>query len=151
MTGSRSAPTTVLVTDVRVVALGPDANVLWQRDHPRNTFVGGNALAELARRRLRARELRRGRRSGVDVVRLRRDGSEVWHSCAAPLGVGHSEYEHFAYIEARGDALLVASEGSYGAFLEQLAVRTGTRERRCVYEAEQDVANGCAPIRKPCR
>jgi hypothetical protein len=143
--------TTILVTDVRVVALGPDANVLWQREHPRNTFVGGNALAELPGGDFVLANYGAIDDSGVDLVRLRRDGSEVWHSCAAPLGVGHSEYEHFAYIEVRGDALLVASEGSYGAFLEQLAVRTGTREKRCVYEAEQGVVNGCAPISKPCR
>ncbi|MEP6862107.1 MAG: PQQ-binding-like beta-propeller repeat protein [Deltaproteobacteria bacterium] len=143
--------TTILVSDLRVVALGPDANVLWQREHPDNTFVAGNALAELPGGDLVLANYGAISDSGVDLVRLRRDGSEVWHSCAAPLGVGHSEYEHFAYIEVRGDALFVASEGSFGAFLEQLAVRTGEREIRCVYDAEQRVANACAPIRKPCR
>lgn len=143
--------TTILVTDVRVVALGPAANVLWQRDLPRNSFTGGDAVAELPGGDFVLAQYGTINDSGVDLVRLRRDGSEVWHSCAAPLGVGHSEYEHFAYLEVRGDELLVASEGSYGAFLEQLAVRTGTREKRCAYEAEQGVANGCAPISKPCR
>lgn len=143
--------TTILVTDVRVVALGRDADVLWQRDHPRNTFVGGNVLAELPGGDVVLANYGAINDSGVDLVRLRRDGSEVWQSCAAPLGVGHSEYEHFAYLEVRGDELFVASEGSYGAFLEKLAVRTGTREMRCVYGAEQGVANGCAPITTRCR
>jgi hypothetical protein len=149
--GFALGPTTILVTDLRVVALGRDANVLWQREHPRNTFAGGGAFAELPGGDFVLASYGTSSDSGVDLVRLRPDGSEVWHSCAAPLGVGHSEYEHFAYLEVRGDALLVASEGTYGAFLEQLAVRTGTREKRCVYEAEQGVANGCAPISKPCR
>jgi outer membrane protein assembly factor BamB len=141
--------TTILVTDIRVVALDPDANLLWQRKQ--DSFVGRARIAELPGGDFVLASYGAISDSGVDVMRLRRDGSEVWHSCAAPLGVGHSEYEHFAYLEVRGDALLVASEGSYGAFLEQLAVRTGTREKRCVYEAEQGVENGCAPIRKPCR
>jgi hypothetical protein len=143
--------TTILVTNLRVVALGRDANVLWQREHPPSSFVGGNALAELPGGDVVLASYGAINDSGVDLVRLRRDGSEVWHSCAAALGVGHSEYEHFAYLEVRGDTLLVASEGSYGAFLEKLAVRTGTRAMRCVYGAEQGVANGCAPITKPCR
>ena len=111
---------------------------MWQRKHAARLRSSASASDRRATwRRFRLASYGAIHDSGVELVRLRRDGSEVWHSCAAPLGVGHSEYEHFAYIEVRGDELLVASEGSYGAFLEQLAVRTGTREKRCVYEAEQ--------------
>jgi hypothetical protein len=116
----------------------------------RNTFVGGNQVVELPGGDFILANWGAINDSGVDLVRLHPDGTPVWHSCASPLGVGHSEYEHLAYVEARGDALFVASEGSYGAFLEKLSVATGERERRCVLNAEQNVATGCTRPQRSC-
>jgi len=146
----QAGTTTLLVTDKHVIAVDPNARVLWMRDHMRNTFVGGNQVVALPGGDFILANFGAINDSGIDLVRFHADGSYAWHSCSTPLGVGHSEYEHFGYIEARGDALFVASEGSYGAFLEKLAIATGERQLRCVLHADQNVAEGCTKPQRSC-
>lgn len=134
--------TTLLVTDKHVMALDDRAQVMWKRDPLRNTFVAGDQVIELPGGDLVIANFGMIDDSGVDLIRLRRDGSFVWRGCAAPLGVSHSKYQHIAYIEARGDDLFVASQGSFGSFLEKLSVATGERQLRCILAAN-DVATGC--------
>ncbi|HET9993724.1 MAG TPA: PQQ-binding-like beta-propeller repeat protein, partial [Kofleriaceae bacterium] len=93
---------TVLVTDLRVIAMNHDGRVVWQHDYPHERTAASDDLVELPGGDFVLASFDTVSDSGVSLVRLRRDGSEVWQSCAAPLGVGHSEYEHFAYLEVRG-------------------------------------------------
>ena len=153
VSGNASRPlgkTMLLVTDKHLMAIDATARVLWTHDPLKNTFVSGNQLAELPNGDVVIANYGAINDSGVDLIRLHPDGSIAWRSCAAALGVGHSEYEHFAYIEVRGDELFVVSQGSYGAFLEKLSVVTGARERRCVFGGDQGVAVGCTQP-APCR
>ncbi|MFT3697348.1 MAG: PQQ-binding-like beta-propeller repeat protein [Kofleriaceae bacterium] len=133
----------ILATDKHLIALDRHAKVVWKRDHMHNTFVAGTQATQLPDGDLLIANFGQIDDSGVDILRLHPDGSQVWHSCATGLGVGHSEYEHFAYVEPRGDELFVVSQGSYGQFLERMSVKTGDRELRCVLHAEQDVKEGC--------
>jgi outer membrane protein assembly factor BamB len=128
----RSDGTRVLVTDQGVLAIDAAGNVVWRGPATPNEFVGGADFAELPGGDLIVANYGAINDSGVDVVRLRADGSVRWHASAAPLMVAHSEYLHLAYIEVRGDQLFVISQGSSGAFLERMSVATGERELRCV-------------------
>ncbi len=65
--------------------------------------------------------------SGVDVVLLGK-----WRTSVHELGVGHSEYNHVAYVQPRTDAsLLVVSQGDSGTIVEQLEQETG-KTLRCI-------------------
>jgi hypothetical protein len=72
--------------------------------------------------------------SGVALYRIHAiDGTVVWRASVPGLGVPHSQYEHLAYVELRGDALYVVSEASGGGFLERLSASTGSRLTRWTY------------------
>jgi outer membrane protein assembly factor BamB len=129
---ARSDGTRVLLTDKRVLAIDAAGKVVWRGPATRNSFVGGADFAELPGGDLIVANYGAISDSGVDVVRLRGDGSVMWHASAAPLMVSHSEYLHLAYIEVRGNHLFVISEGSSGAFLERMSIATGAQELRCV-------------------
>jgi outer membrane protein assembly factor BamB len=122
----------VVVGDQHLMSLDPSGKIRWSRAAPPNGFVGGDDIVELPGGDLLLANYGAISDSGVDVQRLHADGTPVWHARAAPLYVSHSQYEHLAYIEPRGDALFVVSQGSYGAFLEKLSLATGARELRCV-------------------
>ena len=122
----------VVVGDQHLMSLDPSGKILWSRAAPPNGFAGGDQIVELPGGDLLVANYGAISDSGVDVQRLHADGTPVWHARAAPLYVSHSQYEHLAYIEPRGAALYVVSQGSYGAFLERLSLATGARELRCV-------------------
>jgi hypothetical protein len=69
----------------------------------------------------------------VQVARVDRSpGRAVWRTDCAGLGVGHSEYQHTAKVEAEGRRVTVRSRGSGGSFTEVLDLRSGRRVRRTV-------------------
>ncbi len=69
--------------------------------------------------------------SGVSVARIRlKDGSVVWKAHCDGLGVPHSKYWHRAYVELRGDRVLVVSQGAGGHFIDARDLRTGFRKTR---------------------
>jgi outer membrane protein assembly factor BamB len=133
-TASRSSGvgTRVLLTDKRALAMDAAGTIVWRGPKPRNDFGGGADFAELPNGDLLLANYGAINDSGVDVMRLHRDGSVAWLSTAEPLGVTHSGYIHRAYIEVRGDKVFVISQGTYGDFLERMSVATGARELRCV-------------------
>jgi outer membrane protein assembly factor BamB len=135
----------VLVTSKHVMALDAAGKVRWQRPTLHDTFVAANDVVALSGGDMIVANYGAISDSGVDLVRLRSDGSLVWHSCARALGVPHSQYAHLAYVEPRGDVLFVISQGASGAFLERLSLATGARELRCVMgeKCSQPTAGEC--------
>jgi hypothetical protein len=64
--------------------------------------------------------------SGILVqLRSRRDGGLLWSRDVAGLEVAHSKYRHDAYTTIAGAHVQVVSQGSAGAFLEQLELESG--------------------------
>jgi hypothetical protein len=74
--------------------------------------------------------------SGVRVMRLRPDGTVVWQSFCAPLGVSHSIYRHDASVAVEGGQVKVVSRGSYGEFVEVLDAQSGRQIRRTTREKD---------------
>jgi outer membrane protein assembly factor BamB len=69
--------------------------------------------------------------SGVEVRRVSaKTGEAAWTAKCDPVGVSHSKYHHLAYIERRGDRLIVVSQGSYGWFIEVLNTADGKQVHR---------------------
>jgi hypothetical protein len=69
--------------------------------------------------------------SGV-LVQLRsgRDGAPVWTRDLGGLEVAHSKYRHLAYARVAGGHVYVVSQGSAGAFWEQLDLESGEQIAR---------------------
>jgi outer membrane protein assembly factor BamB len=64
--------------------------------------------------------------SGVEVRRISaKTGKEAWKARCKSLGVPHSKYRHLAYLELRGEELIVVSQGSGGWFIEVLDTEDG--------------------------
>jgi hypothetical protein len=64
--------------------------------------------------------------SGVDLRRLdHQDGNVLWEQAVAPLGVGHSEYQHEVFVWIEGTTLKVVSRGYGGTFVERLDLDSG--------------------------
>lgn len=51
--------------------------------------------------------------------------TELWRTRADPLGVGHEKYEHRIGLGTENGALVVASLGSSGSFVERRDLKTG--------------------------
>jgi outer membrane protein assembly factor BamB len=122
----------VIVTDQHIMALDAAGHALWRRAGLRDTFVAADQIVALPGGDMIVANYGAISDSGVDLVRLHPDGSLAWHACTFALGVPHSKYSHLAYVEPRGDALFVVSQGASGAFLERLSLASGARELRCV-------------------
>jgi hypothetical protein len=69
--------------------------------------------------------------SGVEVRRISIEtGKATWTAKCEAVGVSHSKYRHVAYIELRGEKLIVVSQGSYGWFVEVLNTANGKQLHR---------------------
>jgi hypothetical protein len=76
--------------------------------------------------------------SGVQLRRLgRRGGDVLWEQECAPLGVGHSEYQHDVFVQVEGRTLKVISRGSQGTLFERLDLDSGRRLARSVRKDRQ--------------
>jgi hypothetical protein len=64
--------------------------------------------------------------SGAYLRRLDRESGGVrWEQAVAPLGVGHSEYQHEVFVWVEGTTLKVVSRGYGGTFVERLDLESG--------------------------
>jgi outer membrane protein assembly factor BamB len=134
----------LLASDKRIARIDASGRVVWRRGPPRDTFVGMDDFVDLPGGDVLLANYGGISDSGVQVLRLRAaDGSVVWEARAAALGVAHSQYQHVAYLETRGDVVYVVSQGSYGSFFERIALPTGKREVRCLMQGEAQAR--CAP------
>jgi outer membrane protein assembly factor BamB len=133
----------VFVTLPDVVRVSPDGNVRWlvpfeepihfESGEPLHFETGG--ITRLAGGQLLVYRYGTTMDSGVQVIRLDpTDGRAVWTTWCAPLGVGHSEYDHTAKVEIKGDQVRVKSRGDGGRFVEVLDLNTGKRMDRAESE-----------------
>ena len=117
---------TLIVTTNHLLRMDAGGAITWRRPPLANDFVAGNDFAALPGGDVLVGNYGAINDSGVDLVRLRAsDGEIVWRVSAESLGVAHSEYEHRAYLDVRGDVVFVISEASGGGFLEKRSVATG--------------------------
>jgi hypothetical protein len=116
----------LVLTSWDVIRLGADGPPRWAVPFAGREWIAGGGLVPLAGGDVVAYLYGRINDSGVQVLRLDPGtGRKKWELMCPPLGVTHSEYEHRAVVEARGERLVVTSRGSHGTFVESLETQTG--------------------------
>jgi outer membrane protein assembly factor BamB len=119
-----------VTSDKRIFAIERGAKISWELKGFRENFVHETKVIVLPGGELLLYNFGAISDSGVELVRLDKDGKERWRSSCKPAGVDHSEYYHQAYITLRGDDMIVVSQGSYANFIEIVDAKSGVSKQR---------------------
>lgn len=119
------------ITDKQVMGLRPDGKTRWSLKGFRDGFVQGSGIVPLPSGDFVLYNYGAISDSGVELLYINAtEGKERWRYLCPPLLVDHSEYYHQAYVELRGDDLIVVSQGSYGEFIEIVSKEDGRSQKR---------------------
>jgi hypothetical protein len=99
--------------------------VVWSVPPPADTFVAATDLVELPDGDVVVATYCAISDDGVELRRIGPSGALRWKAQVPGLGVDHSKYRQYVYLERRDDQLYVVSQGSGGNFMERVALATG--------------------------
>jgi outer membrane protein assembly factor BamB len=121
----------IVATDKRIARLGPRGETRWDLKKIKDTFVGAGGFVTLPGGDMLLFAYGAISDSGVELVRFRPDdGKELYRVQKHGAGVGHSEYEHTAWVRLRNGRLEIVSHGSYATRIETASPETGTTLKR---------------------
>jgi hypothetical protein len=140
--GKRSGEDVLLLTGRDVVRMSLTGRTIWTCGfrEEQDWFAWGG-FVDLPGGGLLAFLYNRISDSGVQVIRLDpATGKQLWQADCKPLGVGHSNYSHYAIVVVQRDRVKVVSRGSYGTFVETLDLKSGRQVSRT-----HDIRSGPEP------